>query len=180
MRTLKPNEKKAIERMKDRFFKNEQQLVIPIQEDDVDVVYEGIGYEVVSGENEDELLKLAIAKKLGNNSKLDENLSKVYLSLDGHLLSIYTYEDIIQQIFDSYSNKIPQLVSRNYNHNYIVYGLIINFTEFTLPMELHSNISKKHLYIYEKFLNSKSLIRKVYVLFDNHSVLYKLYSTFNL
>jgi|1048.fasta_scaffold125059_1 hypothetical protein len=175
MRKLKPNVKNMIKRLKDRFFTKDQSLIIPTQEYDVDVVYEGIGYEIVSGENEDEILKLAIANRLGNNSKLDEKLSKFYDNLGHHIISIYTYEEIIQQTFEAYLKKIPQLVDRNLSHKYDNFGLIINFTELTLPLELRHSRSKEHSKLYEKLLSTNSLIRIVYVLFDDYSTMYNLY-----
>jgi hypothetical protein len=179
MRKLKPNEKNAIKRLKDRFFTIDQSLIIPTQENDVDVVYKDIGYEIVSGENKDELLKLAIAKKLGNNSKLDGNLSKFYDQSGRHLISIYTYKEIIQQIFEAFIKKIPQLLNRDNDCKYDYLELIINFTELTLPLELRDSSSKEHFKFYEKLLSTKSKLRKVNILFDEYSVLYNLYPTAN-
>jgi hypothetical protein len=158
-------EKIAIKRLINRFFTNENELILPNTYDDVDIIYKNIGFEIVSGENENELKKLAVAEKLGNNKNLDPELNRIYLENNKHLLTVYDFEEILSDSFKSYIKKIKQMSIRGSYFN--KFGLVMNFTEYSLTRDLIESKDHHNKFI-QKFLTNRKICPIIYFLFDEY------------
>ena len=169
-------EKIAIKRLIQRFFTCESELKIPTAYDDVDIIYKNIGYEIVTGHNENELKKLAVAEKLGNNKNLDSELNRIYLENNKHLLTVYGFEEILNDSFEAYIKKIKQMLKRSSYFN--KFGLVINFTEYSLTRDLIESKDQHNKFI-QKFLTNRNICSIIYFLFDEYSIIYDLNKSIN-
>lgn len=160
----------AIRRVVDRVFVEQSKLAIPVEYNDVDIIYDGMAYEIVSGENSHELMKLSIANKIGNFQLLDKNLNSIYSQLEERLITVYGYEEIMVDSFNAFLGKIKQLMNRSKTYSKL--GLVISFTEYRLVRDLFDK--KPHFKFMQKYLTTRELCPQIIFLFENATIFYDL------